>query len=227
MGQLERYGLYVLCLIIFLILGIAIWGDSSTPEIPKDTNSMALNVTSQTPPGDTITPEQLKALEREARMNDVVKIIDFKSEPVAAALPLENVKPIHQTTTEEPKRTPLPIQKPKVRIHVVKKYETLEEISLHYLGKRNRWQEILGLNPNVRPTALKPGMKLKIPPRKVGDRVLPDTVVVRRGDNPGLISQRLFGTTKYAKEIMRLNNITDPTRIMAGAVLKVPHVDSR
>ena len=26
MGQLERYGLYVLCLVIFLILGVAIWG---------------------------------------------------------------------------------------------------------------------------------------------------------------------------------------------------------
>jgi LysM repeat protein len=26
MGQLEKYGLYVLCLVIFLILGVAIWG---------------------------------------------------------------------------------------------------------------------------------------------------------------------------------------------------------
>ena len=27
MGQLEKYGLYVLCLVIFLILGVTIWGD--------------------------------------------------------------------------------------------------------------------------------------------------------------------------------------------------------
>ena len=27
MGQLEKYGLYVLCLVIFLILGVAIWGE--------------------------------------------------------------------------------------------------------------------------------------------------------------------------------------------------------
>jgi LysM repeat protein len=30
MGQLEKYGLYVLCLVIFLILGVAIWGG---PEV--------------------------------------------------------------------------------------------------------------------------------------------------------------------------------------------------
>ena len=29
MGQLERYGLYVLCLVIFLILGVAVWGEPS------------------------------------------------------------------------------------------------------------------------------------------------------------------------------------------------------
>ncbi len=26
MGQLEKYGLYVLCLLIFLILGVTLWG---------------------------------------------------------------------------------------------------------------------------------------------------------------------------------------------------------
>jgi LysM repeat protein len=31
MGQLEKYGLYVLCLVIFLILGVTIWGDAATP----------------------------------------------------------------------------------------------------------------------------------------------------------------------------------------------------
>ncbi|MCA8965128.1 MAG: LysM peptidoglycan-binding domain-containing protein [Planctomycetes bacterium] len=31
MGQLEKYGLYVLCLVIFLILGVAIWGGGDVP----------------------------------------------------------------------------------------------------------------------------------------------------------------------------------------------------
>jgi nucleoid-associated protein YgaU len=230
MGQLERYGLYVLCLVIFLILGIAIWGDSPVPVIPKDAPGASLTATSGTGPDDSISEEQRKKLEREAYLNEVVKIVEGPSD--VADLPIQpvtsNARPVDASA--ERQRTPLPTQdsKPEIRIHVVKQYETLEEISLRYLGKRSRWRQILDLNPRVQPTALKPGMKLKIPPRqnekgKAG--AVPGTVVVRRGDSPGLISQRLFGTTKYADEIMRLNNITDPRKLKIGAVLKVPQVD--
>ena len=30
MGQLEKYGLYVMCLVIFLILGVTLWGEPAT-----------------------------------------------------------------------------------------------------------------------------------------------------------------------------------------------------
>ncbi len=230
MGQLERYGLYVLCLVIFLILGIAIWGDSLGPAIPHDTTGQSLQATSDTGPEDVISREQAKRLEEEANLNEVVKIIEGSSESVR--LPLQKVarnnKPADATA--DTSRMPLPVQDatPKVRTHVVKQYETLEEISLHYLGKRHLWRQILALNPDVRPTTLRPGTKLKIPPRqtsKAAAGARPRTVRVRRGDSPGLISQRLFGTTKYADEIMRLNNIRDPRTLQIGAVLKVPQVD--
>ena len=230
MGQLERYGLYVLCLVIFLILGIAIWGDSLGPAISHDTSGQSLQATSATGPEDVISREQAKRLEEEANINDVVKIMAAYSDPVQ--LPLYRVDPNKKPagTTEDRSRTPLPVSKtsPKVRIHVVKQYETLEEISLHYLGKRHLWRRILALNPRVRPTALQPGTKLMIPPRQTGNTaagVLPTTVRVQRGDSPGLISQRLFGTTRYAEEIMRLNNVQDPRRLQIGALLKVPQVD--
>src|SRR5262245_14080211 len=35
MGQLEKYGLYVLCLVIFLILGVTIWGGGDLQASPK------------------------------------------------------------------------------------------------------------------------------------------------------------------------------------------------
>ena len=43
MGQLEKYGLYVLCLVIFLILGVAIWGgDPTVPQQPgKEVSKLA------------------------------------------------------------------------------------------------------------------------------------------------------------------------------------------
>jgi|JRYL01.1.fsa_nt_gb LysM repeat protein len=44
MGQLEKYGLYVLCLVIFLILGVAIWGDPEVqrPSVSGSTSNAAL-----------------------------------------------------------------------------------------------------------------------------------------------------------------------------------------
>ncbi len=47
MGQLERYGLYVLCLVIFLILGVAIWGgDPQAAAIPSGSLSAELEESS-------------------------------------------------------------------------------------------------------------------------------------------------------------------------------------
>ncbi len=241
MGQLERYGLYVLCLIIFLILGIAIWGDSSGPVVPTGGAGSSLTVTSATGPEDTISEERLRQLEMEANLNEVVKIMKAAAEPVRPPLQKVTRQPNDDVGTEPAtqgsKGTATPAihgktqenSKQGERIHVVKQNETLEEISLRYLGKRHLWRDIVAANPGVRPEALQPGTKLRIPPRHgakstAGSR--PGTVTVRRGDTPGLISQRLFGTTKYADEIMRLNGIQDARRLSIGAVLKVPDVGS-
>ena len=35
MGQLEKYGLYVMCLVIFLILGVTLWGEPANAKKAK------------------------------------------------------------------------------------------------------------------------------------------------------------------------------------------------
>ena len=42
MGQLEKYGLYVLCLVIFLILGVTIWGEPASPLKKEGRESVAI-----------------------------------------------------------------------------------------------------------------------------------------------------------------------------------------
>ncbi|MHC4514636.1 MAG: LysM peptidoglycan-binding domain-containing protein [Planctomycetota bacterium] len=234
MGQLERYGLYVLCLVIFLILGIAIWGDSPQPMVPPDTGNESLEVTGKVGSGDNISDAQRKELEEEANVNRVIEFIKPRPQqeeaPYSNDLPLTKVRDADQQTQRTPLPTPTPPPAPKLRTHVVKEFETLEEISLRYLGTRHRWRRILDLNPNVRERALRPGTKLKIPPRETAKGAalaVPGTVIVRRGDSLGLISQRLFGTARYANDIMRLNNIEDPRKLMPGTVLKIPKVDPR
>jgi len=41
MGQLEKYGLYVLCLVIFLILGVALWGEPAAAGESGQRNATA------------------------------------------------------------------------------------------------------------------------------------------------------------------------------------------
>ena len=53
MGQLEKYGLYVLCLVIFLILGVAIWGGDAAP-VHAGNSPLAGNVAA--PPGGNPAP---------------------------------------------------------------------------------------------------------------------------------------------------------------------------
>ncbi len=42
MGQLEKYGLYVLCLVIFLILGVTIWGEPASALKKEGRESVAI-----------------------------------------------------------------------------------------------------------------------------------------------------------------------------------------
>ena len=52
MGQLERYGLYVLCLVIFLILGVAMWGDGNTVAAKVGAGNGARSVAGLADPSD-------------------------------------------------------------------------------------------------------------------------------------------------------------------------------
>jgi len=44
MGQLEKYGLYVLCLVIFLILGVTIWGNPAVAAPGQRNEPVAIRV---------------------------------------------------------------------------------------------------------------------------------------------------------------------------------------
>ena len=43
MGQLEKYGLYVMCLVIFLILGVTLWGEPATARSSSARQNAAIH----------------------------------------------------------------------------------------------------------------------------------------------------------------------------------------
>ncbi len=52
MGQLEKYGLYVLCLLIFLILGVTLWGSGTVGAFEKNRKSSAQHLKANGATGD-------------------------------------------------------------------------------------------------------------------------------------------------------------------------------
>jgi nucleoid-associated protein YgaU len=74
--------------------------------------------------------------------------------PVPAVSP-----PAEQSKPTEPK--------PAQQIHVVEPGQTLSAISTLYYGRADGWQKILEANPDLlqNPSQIRPGMRLKIPPK--------------------------------------------------------------
>lgn len=59
----------------------------------------------------------------------------------------------------------VPAGQDKVRWHEVKQGETYSSIAKEQLGSAQRWQEIKKLNPDVDPMKMRPGERIKLPPR--------------------------------------------------------------
>src|SRR5690606_10452870 len=115
--------------------------------------------------------------------------------------------------------------------HTVQRGEVYETIALRYYGARTAWKRIAEAN-GVAPKELRAGQVLSIPapPAAAGAEGTAAPVsgggeyLVRPGDNPAKISKSRFGTEKYAREIMELNGISDPTKLMPGKTIRLPVV---
>lgn len=126
------------------------------------------------------------------------------------------------------------------RSYTVRANDSLYAIARSLLGDGERWREIHTLNARLLgPDAvLQPGMVLVLPSdargstgsttlsdqrRPIAPRpVAPTTYEVQPGDALSMISQRLLGTSKRAREIADLNGLKDLDDIRIGMVLKIP-----
>lgn len=124
--------------------------------------------------------------------------------------------------------------------YTVRSNDSLYAIARSLLGDGERWREIHTLNAKqLGPDpVLQPGMVLRLPAdarggaqrtaRSEPDRdtprlgITPTTYEVQPGDVLGMISQRLLGTSKRAREIADLNGLEDLDDIRIGMVLKIP-----
>ncbi|MBX3462373.1 MAG: LysM peptidoglycan-binding domain-containing protein [Planctomycetes bacterium] len=170
MGQLEKYGLYVLCLVIFLILGVTIWGGGDAPPVRRTTATSGLNAIAPPGTGAAARPApgggtlDLKALLQPGpQPSTVAKPVDapaVRGEPSSAPTQGGKVPPVGGNAGADATAEPPPATRPTYR---VKQGDTFDSIAREQLGNAARRTEIARLNPGVRPERLAIGTVLVLP----------------------------------------------------------------
>jgi len=230
MGQLERYGLYVLCLVIFLILGVAIWG--SDPRELRQHNLVSNEVVKVKTQDDHRKDVRAFAEER-------VRTSIAKHEAAEDAMFQKAKRPPHpvvdtsgqQPRVEIPKAVePKHVPEEVVTEHIVAEGDNFSSLAKSYLNNANLYYRIVAANPDLDPKQLKIGARVVIPKRVVRTKkgsvgASGDTHKVRDGESPWRIAEKYVSPRKvpaYTQRIIKLNGISDSKRLSAGTVIKLP-----
>lgn len=173
MGQLEKYGLYVLCLVIFLILGVTLWGggDTASPARKQEAQTPIRAPNPVTPPPTTPSPSPAAEpkvvditglLQPEARGNEPKKNAPVVDAPKAGAEP----KGPNEPKGAAGEATKEPVGEAKATTYKVQTGDTFESIARSKLGDPKRQTEIAKLNPTVKPNRMRVGQDLVLPGAK-------------------------------------------------------------
>jgi nucleoid-associated protein YgaU len=148
--------------------------------------------------------------------------------------PPPRTAPATRSLAPPPSAQPSPQPAPGGRTYVVQPGETLGEIAQRELGTFRRWTEIQRLNGNLAPSALRTGMKLRLPasgtdtvPASAKPAPTPPasggaSYVVRSGDTLSGVASRTLGDASRWREIAALNPGVDANRLIVGARLRLP-----
>lgn len=131
------------------------------------------------------------------------------------------------------------------QFHVVASGDTMSGIAKRYLGKESAWNAIAKANPNVDPTAMKVGTRIRIP---AGDAAASSATgssasapsgtttasasaavhTVAAGDTLSSIARKHYGDGKHWERIYEANKSaigSDPARLKVGQRLTLPKID--
>ena len=263
MGQLEKYGLYVLCLVIFLILGVTIWGDPAGQPPGQRNESVPIRVSAGNAQlGRGELPDLSGVGGNRAGPDSGLGMVDSLlmpekpiqlpkntvSAPVAKDAPvvdsgLRNTLDRNgngedgggaKSTADDPRNKPAPQPVAVTREYTVRKGDTLGLIAQKQLGSVRHLDRLRALNPGIGDN-LSIGQVLILSARD-GDSskgVVNASVVTKssaehrtytisKGDSFDRIARVELGSSARAKEIIGLNPNVDPLRLQPGMKVKLP-----
>ncbi len=245
MGQLEKYGLYVMCLVIFLILGVTLWGEPASAQraaagvaaINADDGPARADVEEASfSPRTSSLDKLLGPDERPSRAPTRASELSSLLADPPAPPPAPFVEP-----APAPKVDPAPAPKPapvakRVR-YTVKRGDSLSLIAQKQCGTVKMKGKILALNPKIKDeNDIREGQELILPVgdgdgagavgAKSANKVVASGAYrdhkVRKGENMESIARKMLGSTARWKEIRKMNPNVDPHRMRIGSTLKIP-----
>ena len=237
MGQLEKYGLYVLCLVIFLILGVAIWGEpaAASPGQREDVVAMRVGGVGSTQVGNGISSPQRRSLLPDP-LNELLgpepTVLDLVSSVSVDVPSKATVKKSTPEVAAKPELVADVKPKPEVaatRVYKVRKNETLSEIALKQLGSTRYVKQIMAVNPGLT-DRIYIGQRIKLPAKKKSSRsrgsaVLDNSVrkyTICPGDNFSRIAKVELGDASRFGEIEALNPNVNPDALQIGKKVNLP-----
>lgn len=235
MGQLEKYGLYVMCLVIFLILGVTLWGEPANATRTVRQQQQQAQVGAQGPMEASFRPRSERR-----EIHELLQPEPRPSRPDVGPTPADDgpAQPgSGRVTVEAPPVQPQPPQPapsaPKTVRYTIKKGDSLSRIAQRQLGSVRFVDAIVQLNAGMtRDSTIRVGKVLTLPARvegaserkePSGDKTTEYSVYrVRKGDSYHSIARSQLGSIDRWKEIRRLNPRVVPTRLQLGQEIKLP-----
>lgn len=246
MGQLEKYGLYVLVVVIFLILGVAIWGGDSVER--DDLASIGDGTVAQ---AATMAGRPLaRAPEDASRIDPGAMFVDLpvnragggSTRDAARGQFVDAPSTADGAASDDPAASRrVPVSEPEVqdavRIHRVRRGDTFTSIAKQYYGDANLHHLVAEANPDLKPRELREGTEVKVPPRPAADRqgsAAPDApreaavagsmsdYIVQPNDSLSRISKKLFGTEAHWRALADYNGLSESSVLQLQQRIRIP-----
>ena len=250
MGQLEKYGLYVMCLVIFLILGVTLWGEPANAQRASGASGGRGTAINASVAGGASGAETASFSPGRSQLDDLLVRAELpppapergrlssllESPPKPKAAPKVAPKAAPKAAPKvEPKVAPKPKPVALRTRYKVKRGDSLGLIAQRECGTVKMKGKILELNPSIKNEHdIQVGQELVLPggdqARGVGRKSANKAVAsgayrthkVRKGDNMEDIAAQKLGSRKRVGEIKKMNANVNPERMRIGTMLKIP-----
>jgi len=177
MGQLEKYGLYVLCLVIFLILGVTIWGgdlpDANRVRNAARTPDLNAGAAGRSTAGSALAPTPSVDALLDLGAGGPVGAKEANAGKSGSGRPGTDVPAPSPVIEVNPVKVPGPSEARAT--HKVVAGDSFASIARKHFGTEAAAAELQRINPGVNANRLQVGTTLQLPSKAEVERAVPST----------------------------------------------------